>query len=223
MSGEPARSDLADPALAPSAVPPVRRVNPRTLLSYSIGAVAYGIKDSGFGTFLLIFYNQVIGLNSAAVGLVVMIALFVDAFVDPAIGVLSDRTRTRWGRRHPWMYASALPIVIGWLLLWHPPENWSHEAILIRLFIVAVLLRTAISAYEVPSQALTPELTADYDERTRVTAWRYLFGWVGGLGMLLLAYGVFLAPAPGIPNGYSIVPAIPITQSSGRSSWVSSS
>ena len=201
MSDAVERLDLSESALVLIAVPPVRRVGPRTLISYSIGAVAYGIKDSGFGTFLLIFYNQVIGLDSAAVGLVVMIALFVDAFVDPAIGVLSDRTRTRWGRRHPWMYASALPIVVGWLLLWHPPQSWGHEAILLRLFVVAVLLRTAISAYEVPSQALTPELTADYDERTRVTAWRYLFGWVGGLGMLLLAYGVFLAPAPGIPNG----------------------
>src|SRR3546814_378905 len=117
-------------------------------------------------------------------------ALVFDAFIDPAVGALSDRTRSRWGRRHPWMYAAALPIAIGWLLLWNPPEM-SDGLTYIWLFATAVLVRSAVSCYEVPSQALTPELTSDYDERTRITAWRYLLGWAGGLIMLLLAYQVF--------------------------------
>ena len=73
------------------------------MASYGFGAVAYGVKDAGFGTFLLLFYNQVVGLPSATVGLVIMMALLIDAFVDPAVGFFSDRTRTKWGRRHPWM------------------------------------------------------------------------------------------------------------------------
>jgi GPH family glycoside/pentoside/hexuronide:cation symporter len=64
-----------------------------------------------------------------------------------------------------------------------------------------VLVRSAVSAYEVPSQALTPELSADYDERTRITAYRYLFGWAGGLGMLIASYGWLLAPEPGQASG----------------------
>jgi GPH family glycoside/pentoside/hexuronide:cation symporter len=171
------------------------------MASYGFGAVAYGVKDAGFGTFLLLFYNQVVGLPSATVGLVIMMALLIDAFVDPAVGFFSDRTRTKWGRRHPWMYASALPIMIGWLLLWNPPSVMSQPQTLIWLFVMAVIVRSAVSCYEVPSVALTPELTSGYDERTRIMAYRYLFGWAGGLLMLLSAYQYFLAPTAAFPNG----------------------
>ncbi|VVT25782.1 Sodium:melibiose symporter [Sphingomonas aurantiaca] len=178
-----------------------RRLSTATMASYGFGAVAYGVKDSGFGTFLLLFYNQVVGLPSATVGLVIMMALLIDAFVDPAVGFFSDRTRTRWGRRHPWMYASALPIMIGWLLLWNPPAMLSQPQTLVWLFAMAVLVRSAVSCYEVPSVALTPELSSGYDERTRIMAYRYLFGWVGGLLMLLSAYQYFLSPTAAFPNG----------------------
>ena len=99
------------------AAPPSRRLTNGTMASYGFGAAAYGVKDAGFGTFLLLFYNQVIGVPASTVGLVIMLALVVDAFVDPTVGFLSDRTRSRWGRRHPWMYAAALPIMLGWLAL----------------------------------------------------------------------------------------------------------
>lgn len=177
-----------------------RKVGRGVMAAYGFGAVAYGVKDSGFGTFLLLFYNQVIGLPAATVGLVIMAALLIDAFVDPAVGFFSDRTRTRWGRRHPWMYASALPIMIGWVLLWNPPAVMGTGT-LVWLFGCAVLVRTAVSAYEVPSVALTPELSSDYDERTRIMAWRYLFGWAGGLLIGLSVYLYFLAPTPAYPNG----------------------
>lgn len=182
------------------AIPPARRVSTPTMLAYGFGAAAYGVKDFGFITFLLLFYNQVLGLPAAEVGFVIMCALLLDAFIDPAIGFLSDRTRSRWGRRHPWMYAAALPIALGWLLLWNPPAL-SHSGLLIWLFATAVIVRSAVSAYEVPSQALSPELSADYEERTRIMAYRYLFGWAGGMAMLMISYGWFLAEGPGQPHG----------------------
>lgn len=187
-------------AVAPLRAPPARRLGRGVLLAYGFGAVAYGVKDNGFGTFLLLFYNQVLGLPAAAVGLVIMAALVLDAFIDPGVGILSDRTRTRWGRRHPWMYGAALPIALGWILLWSPPEM-SQAAMLTWLFLTAVFVRTAVSCYEVPSVALTPELSSDYDERTRIMSYRYLFGWAGGLLMMVGAYMVFLAPRAGYPNG----------------------
>ena len=85
------------------ATPAPRRLSGFTTASYGFGSVAYGVKDAGFGTFLLIFYNQVMGLDASTVGLVIFLALVCDAFIDPLIGVLSDRTQGRWGRRHPWM------------------------------------------------------------------------------------------------------------------------
>lgn len=185
---------------AGGAAPRARRLRTRTMASYGFGAAAYGVKDSGFGTFLLLFYNQVIGVPAATVGFVIMLALIIDAFIDPTVGVLSDSTRTKWGRRHPWLYGATLPIMLGWVLLWNPPQS-SQAAILGWLFVMAVLVRSAVSAYEVPSQAMAAELSSDYDERTRIMAYRFLFGWAGGLIMLIGAYWIFLTPTPDYPNG----------------------
>lgn len=187
------------------AVPPARMLPMRSRLAFGLGSIAYGVKDNGFATFLLLFYNQVVGLSAASVGIAIMMAMMIEAFVDPAVGFLSDHTRSKWGRRHPWMYASAVPVAIGWLLLWNPPAGWSETALLFYLFGSALLVRIALSAFEIPASALGPELSSDYDERTKLFSYRYLFGWVGGLGMLSLAYGVFLVPdathAVGLQNG----------------------
>ena len=186
------------------AIPPARKLGPRSRWSFGVGSIAYGIKDSGFATFLLLFYNQVIGLPSAAVGLAVGAALIVEAFVDPLVGYLSDHTRSKWGRRHPWMYASAIPVALGWWLLWNPPD-WAQGPLLLYVFATALMVRIALSTFEIPSSALGPELSSDYDERTRLFSYRYLFGWGGGLFMLFLAYTVFLRPdathANGLTNG----------------------
>lgn len=182
------------------AVPPSRRIRTPIMLAYGFGTVAFGVKDFCFSTFLLFFFNQVIGLPATEVGFAIMCALLLDAVADPAIGFLSDRTRSRWGRRHPWMYASAIPIAVGWLLLWNPPAL-SQGHMLLWVFAMSVLVRTAVSAYEVPSQALTPELSADYEERTRIMAYRFLFGWAGGLMMMILAYAWLLGPSPVHPVG----------------------
>ena len=182
------------------AAPAARRLGPRSRWSFGLGSIAYGVKDNGFATFLLLFYNQVIGLSAGAVGLAIMAALVVEAFVDPLVGYLSDHTRSTWGRRHPWMYASAIPVAVGWILLWNPP-HWSQEATLFYVFATALLVRIALSAFEIPSSALGPELSSDYDERTRLFSYRYLFGWGGGLAMLALAYGVFLVPDATHPVG----------------------
>ncbi|MBY0521540.1 MAG: MFS transporter [Sphingomonas sp.] len=173
----------------------------RSRLSFGFGSVAYGIKDSGFATFLLLFYNQVVGLPAASVGAVIAAVLVVEAFVDPLVGFLSDHTQGRWGRRHPWMYASALPIAGGWLLLWNPPHGWSEPALLGYLFVAAMIVRLALSAFEIPSAAMGPELSADYDERTRLFSYRYLFAWGGGLATLALSYAIFLVPDAAHPIG----------------------
>lgn len=177
---------------------------PRSLkVMHGLGSVAYGVKDNGFSVFLLIFYNQVLGIDAGLVGTVIMAALIFDAFADPIIGELSDRTQSKWGRRLPWLYAAAIPLGIIWLLLWHPPEM-GQTGTIIWLFCTAVLARTFVAMCEVPSIALVPELTGDYDERTRLMRYRFLFGWAGGLLMLIFAYGIFFTGEKGVsdPAGY---------------------
>ena len=129
------------------AAPAARRVSARARWAFGYGSIAYGIKDSGFGTFLLLYYNQVIGLPGIAVGAVIAAVLVAEAFADPLVGYLSDHTRGSWGRRHPWMYGSALPIAAGWLMLWNPPAGWSQAALLCYLFVSALLVRLALSAF----------------------------------------------------------------------------
>ena len=166
-----------------------------TRVTYALGSVAYGIKDNGFSVFLLLFYNQVVGLDAGLVGLMLFLALLVDALIDPMVGHLSDRTRTRWGRRHPWLYASAIPIAVFWILLWMPPEAGQTEQ-LAWLFIFATLVRMSLSFNEVPSIAMAPEMTSGYHERTSLLGLRYLFGWAGGLIMLALAFDFFKLAEP---------------------------
>ena len=158
---------------------------------YGVGAAAYGVKDNGFSYFLLFYYNQVLGLPGRYAGLAILIAMLFDAISDPLVGIWSDRTRSRWGRRHPFMYVSAIPVAITYLAIWNPPEL-SEIALFAYLTISCILVRFFITLYEIPSSAIVAELTHDYDERTRLLSYRYMMGWVGGLTMAMLNWGVFM-------------------------------
>lgn len=168
-----------------SAVAPVPT---RLAFFHGLGSIAYGVKDNGFSTFLLLYYNQVLGMDAKLVGAALALALILDAFVDPLIGHFSDRTYTRWGRRLPWLYLAPLPLALVWYLMWATatPDFWA-------LVLTAMVVRTLVSCCEVPSVALVPELTPDYDERSRLMRFRFLFGWGGGLLIMILAYTVFLS------------------------------
>lgn len=181
-------------------LPPAERLPLRIKIGHGIGSAAYGVKDNGFSTLLLLFYNQVMGLNPGVIGAILLAALLIDAMVDPVVGHFGDKTYTRWGKRHPWMYAAILPMALFWTMLWFPPD-WGDTALYGYLFAFAFLLRAAVSCYEVPALSVVPALSADYDERTSITRWRFLFAWGGGLLILILAFGVFLLPEPGYPVG----------------------
>jgi len=172
----------------------------RSLLStrvyYGFGAVAYGVKSNGFNYLLLFFYSQVMGLPPQWVSFGIFIALLVDAISDPLVGYLSDNLRTRWGRRHPLMYAAGVPAAVAYYFLWAPPAL-EPEALFIYFVTLAILIRTLLTFYEIPSTALVAELTEDYDLRTRFMSFRFFFGWWGGLTMAVLVYLVFLPEAKG--------------------------
>jgi GPH family glycoside/pentoside/hexuronide:cation symporter len=166
----------------------------RTKLFYGFGSVAFGVKDNGFAFLLLLYYNQVLGLPERWVGLGIMIALIADALLDPIVGYLSDHLHSPWGRRHPFMYASAVPVAVSYYLLWTPPAGLSPEKLFAYFIAIAILVRLFIAFYEIPSASLAAELTDQYDQRTSILSYRYFFGWWGGLTMAVLAFAVFLQP-----------------------------
>lgn len=184
--------------MASAAPPPLSFT---TKAFYGFGSISYGIKDGAFKSFLMIFYNQVIGVPASVVGTAVLVALLVDSLLDPILGQWSDNFRSRWGRRHPFMYASAIPAAGSFLLLWMPPEGLSDTQMFFYIVGVAVLVRSFITMYEIPSSALAPELSPHYDERTSIMAFRYFFGVAGGVILAIITFSVFLQPEPGYPVG----------------------
>jgi Na+/melibiose symporter-like transporter len=165
-----------------------------TKAAYGFGSVAFGVKNGGFDYFLLLFYSQVIGLDPRLVGIAITVALVADALSDPLVGYWSDNLRSRWGRRHPFMYAAALPVALSYFMLWNPPAGWSETALFWYLLLLAILVRTFITFYETPSAALVPELTENYVERSSLISYRSYFGWTGGNAVTVLMF-FFLFPA----------------------------
>ena len=177
----------------------------KTKLAYGIGAVAYGVKNNGFDYYLLIFYSQIVGLNASLAGLALLIALMIDAVSDPIVGYWSDNLHSRWGRRHPFMYASAIPVSFFYFLLWSPSVEWSQPVLFAYLLGLAVLIRTFITVYETPSSALAAELSHDYEARSTLMSYRYYFAWTGGnfmnIFMFFLIFPMFTVA--GVSDGRS--------------------
>ncbi|WP_337188146.1 MFS transporter [Phenylobacterium sp.] len=189
------------PSAGTNAATPSRRLSFLTKTLYASGSVGNAIKKGGLAGFLLIYYNQVVGLDAAMVGAVLGFAVILDGFLDPIIGYWSDNTRSRLGRRHPFLYASIIPVSIGFALLWMAPQTWSPAMLLVYMTALVVVVRVFDTFFEVPAAALLAELTQEYDERTALTSMRYIFGVIGAYGMRILAYGVFLAPTLADPSG----------------------
>lgn len=175
-------------------MPQTPRLDGTTRFFYGIGSAPYGIKENGFSYFLLIFYSQVLGLPPVWTSAALSIAIVVDAITDPIIGYISDNWRSRWGRRHPFMYISIIPICVSYALMWDPPEaiRDNHVYLFSYLVVMAISIRIFLTFFEVPNTALISELTEDYDERTGLMGLRFMFGWLGGIGMAFSAYAFFL-------------------------------
>lgn len=172
-----------------------------TRVSFGIGGAADGIKNNGFDYALLFFYSNIMGVDAALVGFALLIALVVDAVSDPVVGYWSDNARTKFGRRHPFIYAALIPTAAVYFLTWNPPAGLTGNDLFPWLVATTIGVRVAFTFYDVPSSALAAELTQDYDERTSLMALRYFFGWFGGLTIQILLFRFLLVPTEDIPVG----------------------
>lgn len=169
-----------------------------TKISYGIGQLAEGLKNTAMATFVLFYYNQVLGLSGTLAGLSLGIALVFDALTDPVAGSVSDNFNSRLGRRHPFIYASAVPLAVAFFLMFFPPVSVLGQwGLFAWLTVTVVLTRAAMTLFHVPHIALGAELTDDYEERTTVVSYRYFFSTFGGLLVYVLGLGVFFAESRG--------------------------
>lgn len=173
----------------------VDRSSPLDRLTFP-AKLAYGAGDAGPAitanllVFLqLAFLTDVAGLPAGLAGSVLMVSKIGDAINDPIIGVMSDRTRSRWGRRYSWMLWGAIPFGIMFFLQWlvPPGDTWALYGYYV---VLGLLFNIAYTAVNLPYTALTAELTDDYDERTSLNSFRFAFS-IGGSLLSLVLGAVF--------------------------------
>ena len=178
-----------------------RQVGFPVRVAYGIGAIADGAKNAVFNAFLVLYYATVLGLPGTLAGLAIFIALCVDAITDPLVGSVSDHFRSRWGRRHPFMFFAAIPMGLCLYGLFAPPEGLSENQLFAWLIAFAIGVRLFLTFYMVPSGALGPEMTTSYDERTRLVGYRWLIGWMGAATVTTTGWFVIFADTEVLGDG----------------------
>ena len=153
----------------------------RAKLMYGVGDAGINMADTMVGLLFAIFLTDVVGLRPALAALAVFIGHTFDYVNDPLIGYLSDRTRTRWGRRRPFILFGMLPFALAYILLWWIPPIGSQTGLAIYYTFAFILYDTLATVLYMPYFALTPELTSDYDERTSLTTYRMVFSTIGAM------------------------------------------
>lgn len=127
-------------------------------------------KEAAYTMFILLFYTQVLGLSGTVTGLIIAVSLIWDGVSDPLVGSLSDRLRSRYGRRHPFMALSILPLGLGFVGLFSPPQVVIDNSALLATWLLfwSLWVRTFVTTFTIPHLALSAEITTDYHDRTQV-------------------------------------------------------
>ena len=137
---------------------------------YGLGGVAPAAKEAAYTMFVLLFYTQVLGLGGSVTGLIIALSLIWDGISDPLVGSLSDRLHSRWGRRHPFMALSILPLGLGFVGLFSPPQAVIANSTWLAAWLLfwSLWVRTFVTTFAIPHLALSAEITSDYHERSQV-------------------------------------------------------
>ncbi len=184
------------------------KIRVSTKFYQAIGAIPDTLRAFSFGALLLFYYNQVLGLNVVMASLAISAGLILDALLDPMIGSWSDNLRSRLGRRHPFMYASAPLLGLGLYLLFSPPLGVHGTGLAAWLFVGVVAANVSMSIFSVPWTALYAELSDDYSERTQIVAWRFAIGWLSALVFVFFTWTFIFPSSPAFrmgqlnPQGY---------------------
>lgn len=158
-----------------------QKLSRMTKIIYGSGDIGFSLTTTIVAAYFLFFLTNVVGIRPAVAGIAILIGRSWDYINDPIIGHISDRTRSRWGRRRPFLLFGALPFALAFTMMWFKPP-WDNLIALTAYYAVAyVIFDTAATFVYMPYYALTPELTEDYDERTSLTSYRMFYSILGSL------------------------------------------
>lgn len=180
--------------------------------------LVYGTGDwstASFGTlrqlFYAIFLTDVVGLEPRLASVAALIGILWDAINDPIVGTITDRVRTRWGRRRPFLLFFAIPFGLSFLLFWWAPPV-EDQLVLAGLVCIAFMLAdTMQTLVSVPFMSLLPEIAPDYDERTTLTGFRMFFNLFASLTTAVAAPAIVdavLASGGTQQQGYTLVASL---------------
>ncbi len=181
----------------------------RRLVAYATGEGAYSLSMNGVSAFAMLFYVQVLGLSGSLAGLALSVTMFWDAVTDPVMGHITDNTRSRYGRRHPYILGGGIFLAVAFFFLWSVPGFVKGpQAIFWYLLVMNLIVKTASTIFGVPYIALGFEICPDYDERARLQSVRYIFNMTMNLlfnaGGWLLFFGDRKGEAGRIIDGTTI-------------------
>jgi GPH family glycoside/pentoside/hexuronide:cation symporter len=171
-----------------------QKLNLSTKLAYGAGDLGTAITANLLIFYLSPFFTDVAGLRPGLAAWTLLVGKIWDAVNDPMIGILSDRTQSRWGRRYPWMILGAVPFGLCFFLQWIVPHFSSDDtvnqwALFGYYTVISILFNSFYTIVNVPYTALTPELTQDYNERTSLNSFRFAFS-IGGSILSVVIVGV---------------------------------
>lgn len=158
----------------------IKRIKTRVCMEYGTAGLADTFLSFGIATLLMPIYNIGLGIDAKLLGLGMIIPKVLDAIADPLMGNISDNTRSRFGRRRQYVFAGAVLCAVLFPFIWTPPAA-SQNVVLAYLIGAMCLHSLFYTVFNVPYTALGYEVTQDYDERTRLFAWRFYFATAAGV------------------------------------------
>ena len=180
--------------------------------------IGFGIADIGgnlfftaMGFWTLTYLTDTVYLAPALAGIAIMAAKIWDAVTDPLVGFLSDNTRSRFGRRRPYLLFGALPFGLSLWLFFTKPALTGQSALFWWALLMLCLVNTAMTLVNIPYSALTPELTSDYNEQTSLNAYRFLCAGIGtimGAVIVMPIVGLFSSKAVGFSAAGAVIGGI---------------
>ena len=158
---------------------PNQRVSMAEKIGYGLGDCSANLVFQMMMIYQTKFYTDVFGLEGAIAGTVMLVARIVDAFVDPTVGILSDRTQTKWGKYRPWVLWTAIPFMVFYVLAFYNPGIEDKGLVALYATISYTLLMTMYSFNNTPYSSLGGVMSADIKERTSITSVRFIFSTIG--------------------------------------------
>jgi GPH family glycoside/pentoside/hexuronide:cation symporter len=176
------------------------------VIAYGAGDFAFNLSFTFSSLFLLYFYTDVLEINAGTAGLIIMVALIWEGITDPVIGMIANRTRSRWGRYRPYLLFGSVPLALSVIAMF-VPTGLSGGALVAYCFATHLLYRTVFTVVNIPYIALSAQMTQDSDKRGQLAAARMLFAI--GCGLVLASSTLPLAKALGGGNtGFFLVSVI---------------